>query len=174
MKFKKHYMRKSTATEADVVILQDIKNIVLYLITDQIGVQFINFFHRPIVDRFLRALIIYFQFYSETWEEFVDTRSATSKKAENPLMRGSALKRADELSCLRCILGKEYSNIISGCENGGRYHHMMAGEKSLIQSQHEKDLRIFETLIFVSHRIVWIALERRYFQLIGDYNFLNF
>ncbi|XP_033217112.1 protein phosphatase 1 regulatory subunit 36-like isoform X2 [Belonocnema kinseyi] len=166
MKFKRHFMRKITPMEPDIIILQDIKNLVLYLITRQLSVEFIQFFHRPIVDRFLRALIIYFQFFTETWEELMETRNATEKKAENPLTRGSALKRADDLNCLRCILGKEYSNIITGGENGARYHHMMAGEKSLIQSQNEKDLRIFETLIGVSHRVVWIALKRQYFHLI--------
>lgn len=160
-------MRKCESKETDVVYLQDIKNLVLYLSTNRISVQFIDFFHLPIADRFLRALIIYFHYYLETWEEMMETRNATMMKIENPLAFGGALKRTEELNCLRLILAREYSNLLIGCEYGTRYHHMMAGEKPLIQSQHEKDLRIFETLLAVSHQVIWIALQRKFYHLIG-------
>ena len=161
-------MRKITPLGPDVVLLQDIKTLVLFLISGHVSPRFIEFFHLPIVDRFLRILIIYFQFYIETWLNLTQKRDTIDKKAENPLAKGTALKRAEVLSCLRCIIGKEYSDMILGHENGIRYHHMMAGEKPLIQSQHEKDLIIFETLIRVAHRVVWIALQRIHFNLIGE------
>lgn len=97
-------------------------------------------------------------------------RAATMKKAPNPLARGYRSRYAKEMQNLRCILGREYADLILGCQDTIQYHHMTSGKKgmtSLTQSQGEKDLRMFEVLICMSHRIVWIALERKYFSLIG-------
>lgn len=157
--------------EPDVIILQDIKDLVLFLLATPVSVQFINFFHLPIVDRFLRALIIYFQRYTEIWEDLMQERAATMKKAPNPLARGHRSRYAEEMRILRCILGREYADLILGCQSGSQYHHMMGGKKRsssmITQSQGEKDLRIFEALISVAHRVVWIALQRKYYTLIG-------
>ncbi|XP_043273296.1 uncharacterized protein [Venturia canescens] len=169
MIFRKDYLRKVPPNEANVVILQDIKDLVLYLVTSPLTVQFINFFHLPIIDRFIRGLILYFQYYVDVWEEITEKRVATTKKAPNPLAGGGRLRRAEEMRTLRCVIGREYCEILLGHENGGCYHHMMASRKSgptQTQSQGEKDLRIFEYLISLAHRIVWIALQRKYYNLI--------
>lgn len=95
-------------------------------------------------------------------------RAATMKKAPNPLARGHRSRYAEELRALRCVLGREYADLILGCQSGPEYHHMMAGRKRTItQSQGEKDLRIFEALISMAHRVVWIALQRKHYNLIG-------
>lgn len=168
IKFRKHYLRKVAPNEPDVIILQDIKDLVLFLLITPVSPQFIHFFHLPIVDRFLRALIIYFQYYVEIWEDLMQERAATMKKAPNPLARGHRFRYAEEMRALRCVLGREYADLILGCQDGPRYHHMMAGKKRTItQSQGEKDLRIFESLISTAHRVVWIALQRKHYNLIG-------
>ncbi|XP_019883317.2 uncharacterized protein LOC105252068 [Camponotus floridanus] len=167
IKFRKHYLRKVAPNEPDVIILQDIKDLVLFLLITPVSPQFIHFFHLPIVDRFLRALIIYFQYYVEIWEDLMQERAATMKKAPNPLARGHRFRYAEEMRALRCVLGREYADLILGCQDGPRYHHMMAGKKRTItQSQGEKDLRIFESLISTAHRVVWIALQRKHYNLI--------
>ncbi|KMQ93636.1 39s ribosomal protein mitochondrial [Lasius niger] len=168
IKFRKHYLRKVTPNEPDVIILQDIKDLVLFLLITPVSPQFIHFFHLPIVDRFLRALIIYFQHYVEIWEDLMQERAATMKKAPNPLARGHRSRYAEEMRALRCVLGREYADLILGCQSGPQYHHMMAGKKRAItQSQGEKDLRIFEALTSTAHRVVWIALQRKHYNLIG-------
>ncbi|XP_029661083.1 uncharacterized protein LOC115234272 [Formica exsecta] len=167
IKFRKHYLRKVMPNEPDVIILQDIKDLVLFLLITPVSPQFIHFFHLAIVDRFLRALIIYFQHYVEIWEDLMQERAATMKKAPNPLARGHRSRYAEELRALRCVLGREYADLILGCQSGPQYHHMMAGKKRTItQSQGEKDLRIFESLISTAHRVVWIALQRKHYNLI--------
>ncbi|CAL1675201.1 unnamed protein product [Lasius platythorax] len=167
IKFRKHYLRKVTPNEPDVIILQDIKDLVLFLLITPVSPQFIHFFHLPIVDRFLRALIIYFQHYVEIWEDLMQERAATMKKAPNPLARGHRSRYAEEMRALRCVLGREYADLILGCQSGPQYHHMMAGKKRAItQSQGEKDLRIFEALTSTAHRVVWIALQRKHYNLI--------
>lgn len=170
IKFKKYYLRKVAPNEPDVIILQDIKDLVMFLLISPVSIKFINFFHLPIVDRFLRALIIYFQYYIEIWEKLMEERVATLKKAPNPLAGGHRIKYADELHILRCMLSKEYADLILGCQDTVHYHHIISGKKrsSMTQSQGEKDLRIFEALIHISHRVVWIALHRKHFHLIGN------
>lgn len=94
------------------------------------------------------------------------------KKAPNPLARGHRSLYAEEMRILRYILGREYIDLIAGCQSGSQYHHMMIGRKQLsavIQSQGERDLRIFEVLISVAHRVIWIALQRKYYNLIGNF-----
>ncbi|XP_067205540.1 protein phosphatase 1 regulatory subunit 36-like isoform X2 [Linepithema humile] len=168
IKFRKYYLRKVKPHEPDVVILQDIKDLVLFLLTTPVSPQFINFFHLPIVDRFLRALILYFQHYVEIWEDLMQERAATMRKAPNPLARGHRTRYAEEMRTLRCVLGREYVDLIMGCQGGAQYHHMMTGEKrsAVTQSQGEKDLRVFEALTSVAHRVVWIALQRKHYNLI--------
>ncbi|XP_050460440.1 uncharacterized protein LOC126856195 isoform X1 [Cataglyphis hispanica] len=167
IRFRKHYLRKVAPNEPDVIILQDIKDLVLFLLLTPVSPQFIHFFHLAIVDRFLRALIIYFQHYVEIWEDLMQERAATMKKAPNPLARGHRSRYAEELRSLRCVLGREYADLILGCQSGPQYHHMMAGKKQTItQSQGEKDLRIFEAFISTAHRVIWIALQRKHYNLI--------
>ncbi|CAK9807999.1 Protein phosphatase 1 regulatory subunit 36 [Anthophora plagiata] len=168
LQFRKYYLRKVPPNEPDVIILQDIKDLVMFLLASPISPQFVNFFHLPIVDRFLRAIVIYFQYYVMTWEELMNERAATMKKAPNPLAQGHRFRFTEEMQNLRFILGREYADLIIGCQDSIQYHHMTGGKKgeSMVQSQGEKDLRMFEVLICMAHRIVWIALERKYFYLI--------
>ncbi|XP_034938439.1 protein phosphatase 1 regulatory subunit 36-like [Chelonus insularis] len=168
IKYRKYYYRKVSPNEPDIIILQDIKNLVLYFLITPVSLQFINFLHLPLVDRLLRALIMYFQFYLQVWEqEIMKKKVATAKKAYNPLAIGARLKKAHELKVLRCIIAKKYCLLLLGSKETAKFHHLMAGmDSKLIISQGEKDLRIFETFIQVAHRIVWIALARKQFSLI--------
>ncbi|KYQ46633.1 Uncharacterized protein C14orf50 [Trachymyrmex zeteki] len=167
IRFRKNYLRKVMPDEPDIIILQDIKDLVLFLLVTSVSPQFINFFHLPVVDQFLRALIIYFQRFVQIWEDLGHERAATMRKAPNPLARGHRSRYADEMHTLRCVLGREYADLLLGCRDGPRYHHMITNSKrTATQSQGEKDLRIYEALISVAHRVVWIALQRKHFTLI--------
>ncbi|XP_012256434.2 uncharacterized protein LOC105686327 [Athalia rosae] len=171
IKFRRNFLRKVTPTEPNIIILQDIKDLVMFLVVNPISVEFINFFHEAMVDRFLRSLIIYFQYYIEIWEDLCQKRAATAKKAPNPGASGSRSRQADEMHTLRTLVGKEYCDILIGAKNTLPYHHMVANKKSSSdepsgQSQGEKDLRIYETLIRMAHKVVWIALQRKYSGLI--------
>ncbi|XP_046607644.1 uncharacterized protein LOC124298952 [Neodiprion virginianus] len=171
MQFRRNLMRKVGPTEPNVITLQDIKDIVIFLVINPISIEFINFFHEPVVDRFVRSLIIYFQHYIEVWEDLCQKRAATARKAPNPLASGGQLRQSDEMQNLRSLVGREYCDILIGAKDSLPYHHMVANKKSPSdepsgQSQGEKDLRIFETLIRMSHKVVWIALQRKHSCLI--------
>ncbi|KAK0182110.1 hypothetical protein PV327_000279 [Microctonus hyperodae] len=167
IKFRKYYLRKVPLDAPDVITIQDIKNLVMFLLITPVSLEFINYFHLRVVDRFLRALIMYFQSYTEIWEDMMKKRAALITKAPNPLAKNSELIRADQMRILRCILAREYCGLLVGAEESVKYHHMMAGIQSIsMLSQGEKDLRIYEALISMAHRVVWIALQRKYFHLI--------
>lgn len=64
IRFRKRFQRKVRTGKPDVVILQDIKDVVLFTCdVKMLNIEFINFFHTNAVDRLLRSLIIYFQFF---------------------------------------------------------------------------------------------------------------
>jgi hypothetical protein len=152
----------------DVVLLQDIKDLVIYQISATIGTEFLEYIHLSIVDRFLRALILYMQHYLTIWGELQLKRETVSKSLPNPLAGGARVVRSQELRALRCLLAREYADLLLACQpEAKKYHHTGAGEISLNKSLGEKDLRIFEGLIQFAHRVVWIALERKHKDLIG-------
>lgn len=168
-KFRKLYLRKPTS-ERDVVLLQDVKDLAIYMIASPMSLQFIGFVHLAVVDRFLRALILYLQHYLTTWSELGAKRAATAKRAANPLAGGARVERADELKALRCLLAREYFDLLTGCDNQLKgYHHMASGTLSFTQSTGEKDLRLFEGLIQFAHRVAWITLGRQHKELMGIY-----
>ncbi|XP_058809149.1 protein phosphatase 1 regulatory subunit 36-like [Phymastichus coffea] len=165
-KFRKLYQRKH-ASEMDVVLLQDVKDLALYSIASPMSLEFIGFAHLAVVDRFLRALILYLQHYLVTWTELGAKRAATAKRAANPLAGGARVERANEMKALRCLLARAYYDLLMGCVSQlKKYHHMAAGSMSFVQSKGEKDLRLFEGLIQLAHRVAWIALERQHKELI--------
>lgn len=64
MKFRRRFQRQCNRDEPVVVTLQDIKDVALFTAdAADLSVEFISYFHLPTVDKFLRALIIYFQYY---------------------------------------------------------------------------------------------------------------
>lgn len=135
----------------------------MYLLLTPISIQFINFFHLQIVDRLLRALILYFQFYTEIWDEILNKRVTITKKAVNPLAEDRQLKRAEELQILRSVVAREYCEILLGPEDS---------VIPINQTQNEKDFRLFEPFIAIAHRIIWIALQRKHYNIIGLYNYI--
>lgn len=62
--FRRLYRRKVKPGALDVVIVQDIKDVVLFSAeVKDLTTEFIRFFHLPTVDAFLRAGIVYFHYY---------------------------------------------------------------------------------------------------------------
>ncbi|KAJ3664426.1 hypothetical protein Zmor_008598 [Zophobas morio] len=62
--FRRQYQRRVKPTEPNIVTLQDIKDVAIFTAerTD-LTPEFIQFLHTRRMDEFLRALIVYFQFY---------------------------------------------------------------------------------------------------------------
>ncbi|XP_023245533.1 uncharacterized protein LOC106647269 [Copidosoma floridanum] len=175
-KFQKYYERKKPSVQAtsdetndweeDVVLLQDVKNLTLYLIGSPVSPELTKYL-QVCCERFLRALVLYFQHYLTTWTGLSEKRAAAARRIPNPLAGGARQRRAEEMKVLRCVLACEYAELLMGRQEEAKpYHHLRAGETAFAQSCGEKDLRVYETLLQFGHRLVWIALGRKQKELI--------
>lgn len=169
MIFNKKFARSKTSLDADVIILQDIKNLVLFLSSEnQFSNQFIEFFHRETCDQFLNDLIIYFEYFIKIVEYLLIRRDEMSGsdgmcKIHNFNSVNVDRMLSEYLSQYRLILAREYSKIIIGVDDTYPFHHLHNKQKKSLMN---KDRLFFETLISYATRIVWIALHRRAFTVI--------
>lgn len=71
----------------------------------------------------------------------------------------------DNLADLRSMVAREYCCIILGIEDAKRFHHMNNKNNTSLS---DKDRRLFEKLLCMAVRVVWIALQRKHYTLIGN------
>ncbi|XP_075223980.1 protein phosphatase 1 regulatory subunit 36-like [Lycorma delicatula] len=162
IQFRRHFMRKSKLYEKDVVILQDIKDVVFYLLLTPVPFKFIRFFHTAEVDNFLRGLILYFQYFLEIWDD-VQYRCQNVKKLKHPVGIEREMVVTQNLSQLRCIVARDYFLILLGAGSCKRFHHLSNKQN---KSMGDRDFRLLENLFFFSIRVVWIALMRNNMSII--------
>lgn len=62
------------------------------------------------------------------------------------------------------MVAREYCTILYGGADAKKFHHMNNKNNDSLS---DKDRRLFETLICMSVRVVWIALSRKNLSLIG-------
>ncbi|XP_037297309.1 uncharacterized protein LOC115449798 [Manduca sexta] len=162
-RFRKKYQRKYGAD--DVVTLQDVKDVVLFTAPVKILTPaVINILHLQMTDRFLRALILYCQYYLQICDEMakrccengIKIRTAASQKIE--------IDFRENLEDLRLLVAKEYCSIIMGGGEFAAYHHMGLSKK--LRSLSKRDSVLFETILRISIQIVWLTLGRKSFNQI--------
>ncbi|XP_023021381.1 protein phosphatase 1 regulatory subunit 36 isoform X2 [Leptinotarsa decemlineata] len=164
IKFRKHYQRKEKVTEKNIVILQDIKDVAIFLCNiSLLTLEFISYFHTKAMDKFLRSLIIYFQYYFQVWNKMQLRRKEANRKLRQPLVTVLEDVIRDDLADLRSMVARDYAAILMGMGDAKEFHHL---NKKNNVSLSDKDRRHFETIILLSERVVWIALRRRYLSLI--------
>ncbi|KAK4883521.1 hypothetical protein RN001_006840 [Aquatica leii] len=164
-RFRRHHQRRCKPNEPDVITIQDIKDIAIYLANPKnLSLDFIKYFHTPTMDRFLRSLIVYFQFYIQVWEIVLSRREEAKHKLYQPCTTIVENGIRDDLADLRVVVSREYSSILVGAEDARKYHHMLSNKNNVSLS--DKDRKMFETLICMCARVVWIALQRKNFNLI--------
>ncbi|CAG2065603.1 unnamed protein product [Timema podura] len=155
------------AGDREVCILvtfeEDIKDVVLFQVLSPLPARFIDFFHTNTVDRFLRALIVYVQYFLQVYDEILLRNRENLHKLHHPNILKIENKMQETLSELRGMVGREYTSILLGCDEVKKFHHMA---NRMNTSQGEQDVRLFELLYRMCTRIVWIALQRRYLNLI--------
>lgn len=145
--------------------LQDIKDVALFTAERaDLTPEFINFMHTRRMDEFLRALIVYFQFYFRVWDNLVLRREESKRKLRQPLVTVLENVVRDDLADLRSMLARNYSYIILGLEDSEKFYHM---NKRNNVSLSDKDRHLYECVLCMAAKIVWIALQRKNFTLIG-------
>ncbi|KAF5270343.1 hypothetical protein FQR65_LT05531 [Abscondita terminalis] len=164
-RFRRYHQRRCKPNEPNVITIQDIKDVAVYLAHPKsLTLDFIKFFHIPSMDRFLRALIVYFQFYMQVWETLLLRREEADHKLYQPHVTIIEDRIRDDLADLRLLVSREYCAMLVGAVDTRKFHHMLSNKNNVSAS--DKDRRRFETLICMSVRVVWIALHRKHLHII--------
>ncbi|XP_066247212.1 protein phosphatase 1 regulatory subunit 36-like [Euwallacea similis] len=160
--FRKYYQRKVKSSHTAVVTLQDIKDVAIFTTKiNRLFPEFITYFHTISMDRFLRSMIVYFQYYLLVWNKMQLRRKEAARKLRQPIVTQLENEVRDNLADLRSMIARNYVAILMGIGDVKKLHHMNNNV-----SLSDRDRRIFETLIFMSTKVVWIALFRKSYSLI--------
>ncbi|KAI5636681.1 protein phosphatase 1 inhibitor domain-containing protein [Phthorimaea operculella] len=158
LRFRKRIQRKTTGPD-DVVTLQDVKDLVLYLApVSLVSPTVIKVLHTSSGERFLRAMIMYCQYYLELLE-IMEARTVeleTKIPTDNSIIVEAQYE--ENLSDLRLLAAKEYTILIQGADDFF-YHHKGKDKKQKTLSK--QGTILFEALLRLCVQIVWIALARR-------------
>ncbi|XP_013101496.2 protein phosphatase 1 regulatory subunit 36-like [Stomoxys calcitrans] len=162
MIFSQEFQRSDTTYDADVILLQDIKNLVLFLApTDIITKEFVHFVNTETVHSLLKVLIMYFEYFLKLMEFIVIRREETkAEKARMQTQQSTEIKRifSANLSQYRLLLAREYSKILLGNGDMKKFYHL----KPLVNiSQTLKDQRFHEGFLAFCTLVVWVAQQRR-------------
>ncbi|CAH0397452.1 unnamed protein product [Chilo suppressalis] len=163
-RFRKRYQRKYEG-EDDVIILQDIKDVVLFTApTCILNNTIIKILHLQSCERFIRALILYCQYFLQVSDIMNNRLIEAESKVRTGVSLSVEISYRNNLEDLRLLVAKEYCNFILGAQDYKPFHHMGTDKKS--KSLSNKEAFIFESLISIFVQIIWIALGRRAFNTI--------
>ncbi|XP_013134589.1 PREDICTED: uncharacterized protein LOC106100312 [Papilio polytes] len=165
IRFRRRYQRKLKPGQPDVITLQDVKDIALFTApVNLLSPMLINMLHLPTTERFIRALIMYSQYYLQIADEMARRMLELEAKVRTPYCDMLENEFRDNLSDLRVLVGKEYSTMLIGGGDTRKFHHM--GPQKKRKSLSDKDAHLFETLLRMTVQIVWLALGRKAFNQI--------
>lgn len=91
-------------------------------------------------------------------------REEAKRKLRQPIVDVLEAIKSNELADLRSMVSREYMSLILGVDDALPFHHMKNTDN---MSLSDKDRRLFETMISVAIRVVWVALQRKNISLIG-------
>lgn len=94
----------------------------------------------------------------------LERRDESNYKLRQPIVELLEDEIRDDLADLRSMVAREYCSLLIGAEDTLKYHHMHNKNNDSLS---EKDRRLFETMICMAVRVVWVALQRKHLSLIG-------
>ncbi|XP_031333343.1 uncharacterized protein LOC116163513 isoform X1 [Photinus pyralis] len=165
-RFRRYHQRRCKPNEPDVITIQDVKDVAIYIANPRnLSRDLLKLLHTVTMDKFLRALIVYFQFFILIWEKLLLRREEKKRKLYQPIVTQIEDSLRNDLADLRCVVSREYGTILIGAEKTKKFHHMLSNKNNISLS--DKDRKLFEEIVSMSVRIVWIALHRKNLNLIG-------
>ncbi|XP_037967692.2 protein phosphatase 1 regulatory subunit 36 [Plutella xylostella] len=165
IRFRRRYQRKLKPGQPDIITLQDIKDIALFTAPLSIlNPQLIDILHTATCERFLRALLLYCQYYLQIAEVMSQRVLELETKVRTPECDVIERQYRDNLADLKLVVAKEYSTGIIGGDDTTMFHHM--GPEKKRRSLSDKDARLCETLLRICVHIIWLALGRKSFNQI--------
>ncbi|EDW38498.1 GL12631 [Drosophila persimilis] len=165
--FRQEFVRSESSFDNDTVVIYDIRDLVLFLMpTEFLTYKFVEFMHKPAVYRLLHSLTIYFEYYLRMVEFVLIRRDELSgQMAQIQSEQTNDMKRVFSvyLSQYRMLVARNYSVIIKGEGDMGKYYHM----KEIVNiSATIWDKNFHEQFLACSTQIVWIAMHRRAYNVI--------
>lgn len=163
--FRHKFARSDSSRDADVITIQDIKDVVLFLTEDgALSHSVLEFLHTESYDQFLNYLIIYFEYFLKLVEFLMIRRDEIKEKMRDG--RSVQIERmlSDCIAQTRLLLAREYSKIVLGCKDFQTFHHLANKSK---QSKTGKDSIFYETVFCICKQAVWIAMHRKCYNIIG-------
>uniref|UniRef100_A0A1A9Z5E3 Uncharacterized protein n=1 Tax=Glossina pallidipes TaxID=7398 RepID=A0A1A9Z5E3_GLOPL len=165
--FRKEFQRSENSYDADVVLIQDIKNVVTFLAPrDVITRDFLLFLNSDSVNLLLRAMILYFENFLKLAEFILIRRDdICGENAQTESEESIKLKRvfSEHLSQYRILIAREYSKIVLCSGDLKPFYHVVPVANV---SMTKRDQNIHELFLAFCIQIVWIAMHRRCFNLI--------
>ncbi|KAJ8943697.1 hypothetical protein NQ314_009670, partial [Rhamnusium bicolor] len=100
---------------------------------------------------------------SQVWNKMQLRRVEATRKLRQPIVTELENIVRDDLADLRSMVARDYSVILLGIGDAKRFHHMNNKNND---SFSDRDRRLFECLMMMTIRVIWIALSRKYMTLI--------
>lgn len=164
--FRQRFRRRETSADSDVITIQDIKDVALFTApVGSVPAICVEFLHTETFDTFINDLIIYFEYFLKLVEFLMIRRDELKSKMRNAQSLRIERMLAAYLVQYRLILAREYSRIIMGTGDVSRFHHLANKSK---QSNTLKDSLFSETVLSLCMRILWIAMHRKSYKVIGE------
>ncbi|XP_034117166.1 uncharacterized protein LOC117576496 [Drosophila albomicans] len=164
--FRQEYTQSQPEYEV-VVSINDVRDLVLFLMPKEfMRMRFVDFMHKPAVDKLLHALIIYFEYFLRMVEfvlirrdEVEGSMSQIQSEQTNELKRICSI----HLSQYRMLVARNYSVILKGEGDMAEFYHM---KQSVHISATLKDRTFHKHFLAVAIQIVWITMHRRAYHVI--------
>lgn len=91
-------------------------------------------------------------------------RKDNKRKIWQPVVEELESVARNNLADLRSMVAREYLCMISGINEMKRFYHY---KRKIRTSLSDRDRKLFESLMCIAARVVWIALRRKMLPLIG-------
>ncbi|XP_030373336.1 uncharacterized protein LOC115623228 [Scaptodrosophila lebanonensis] len=165
--FRQEFLRPPTTFDSDTVVINDIRDLVLFLMPSEfLTKRFLDFMHRPAVHRLLHALIIYFEYFLRMVEfvlirrdELAGNMGQIQSEQTNDMKRIFSIY----LSQYRMLVARNYSVIVKGEGDMHKFYHM----KEIVNiSATIQDKFFHEQFLAVTTQIIWISMHRRAYNVI--------
>lgn len=150
-----HFLSNFQLEKSEIITLHYVKSVALYISLIKIPIAFIHFFFTETVDHFLRALLVYFQYYLQMWE--VAKKRAGMRKIKLPHANSEYYESIwqNNLNDLRYFIARNYAIIVLGIKDLINFHHMNS-PKGINTTT---DYLLYELLYDFSTKIVMFILN---------------
>uniref|UniRef100_A0A1A9W7T2 Protein phosphatase 1 regulatory subunit 36 n=1 Tax=Glossina brevipalpis TaxID=37001 RepID=A0A1A9W7T2_9MUSC len=165
--FRQEFQRPPTSYNSDYITIQDVKNLVAFLIPPKMLTKsLIEFINTQTVASFLKALIIYFEYFLKVVEFILIQRDEiTGEKARLLNAEYPDMQRmfSAHLQQYRLLVAREYSQIIMGEGDVKKFYHI----KPIVNiSRSNFDKPFHEVFLAFCTQAVWITMHRRAYDVI--------